>query len=516
MKRFVRWLVVCTAAAILLLTCSFSYPFDSYSITYENDAILSAEAVKYGRTISGANLGIGDFRDPMCVRAAPDGRLLVADTGNHRVVVMDGQYQVQLILQAFERDGGEDSLKEPNGVFVTQDGDIYVADTGNGRILVFSPNGEFLREMPKPESPLFDDNFVYQPTSLVVDSAGRMYVIARNVNEGLMEFDENGEFKGFMGANRVSINAWQVLLRRFSTQEMLDRMEQTVPTEYSGIAIDTDGFIYVTTSTLSDSDIQSVIQSRSKDERYSPIRKLNASGTDVLQREGAFMPVGDTTYVSAVIDSSKPSGPSRLRDICVDESSFYAVLDTNRGHVFKYDDRGNLLFVFGGLSDTNGGFVTPVSLAQLEDRFLILDFGRRCLVEFQMTEYGEKIVDATLLYRNGRYEESRELWENVLQLNGNCETAYIGLGLVEYHDKNYAQAAEYFKRGQDRDNYSKAFSKYRNEVISEHFSEIIACVLILAGAFILLAAFFRLRRKYREIVEGYWSSRHREHPGKRL
>ena len=88
-------------------------------------AVLSAEAVKFGRTITGVDLGIGGFKDPMCVRCAPDGRLLIADTGNHRVVVTDSQYTVQFVLQTFSREGREDSLKEPNGVFVTPEGEIY-------------------------------------------------------------------------------------------------------------------------------------------------------------------------------------------------------------------------------------------------------------------------------------------------------------------------------------------------------------------------------------------------------
>ena len=105
--------------------------------------------------------------------------------------------------------------------------------------------------------------------------------------------------------------------------------------------------------------------------------------------------------------------------------------------------------------------------------------------------------------------ESRQQWESVLTLNGNCETAYIGLGLVEYHDKNYAQAAAYFKLGQDRQNYSKAFSKYRSQVIVDHFGEIAAVLLALAGALLVLAICLRLRRKYREIVDSVMHARRR-------
>ena len=102
MKKRVKRALICAVALVLLVFgCSFSYPSDSYSITYGNDAVLSAEAVKFGRTITGVDLGIGGFKDPMCVRCAPDGRLLIADTGNHRVVVTDSQYTVQFVLQTF-------------------------------------------------------------------------------------------------------------------------------------------------------------------------------------------------------------------------------------------------------------------------------------------------------------------------------------------------------------------------------------------------------------------------------
>lgn len=46
MKKRVKRALICAVALVLLVFgCSFSYPSDSYSITYGNDAVLSAEAV---------------------------------------------------------------------------------------------------------------------------------------------------------------------------------------------------------------------------------------------------------------------------------------------------------------------------------------------------------------------------------------------------------------------------------------------------------------------------------------
>ena len=79
------------------------------------------------------------------------GNLLVADTGNNRVVVLDAEGKVK-----FEIGGEQAGLLAPEGVFVDQNGDIWVADTGNQRIAVFTPEGAFKAEHKKPDSYLPD------------------------------------------------------------------------------------------------------------------------------------------------------------------------------------------------------------------------------------------------------------------------------------------------------------------------------------------------------------------------
>lgn len=464
-----RAVTVAAVLSTMALSCSFSYPFSSYTITDDNETLLAPEAVRHTAVLTGQDLGVGPLDSPMCIRSDLE-RLYIADTGNDRVIIAGKDGTSALTIQTFERQGGgKDSLKEPQGLFVTNGGELYVADTGNNRVLVFDTKGSFIREMPAPESDSLPDGFVYLPKALALDKAGRMYVVAQNVNSGLMEFDENGAFRGYMGANRVRVDFLKVLLRRFSTDEQLKRMIQTVPTEYNSIAVDAEGFLYVTTDTLSDEDITASINSRSSDERNAPIRKLNASGVDVLQRAGSFPPVGDTAYDYYAVHYSQPSGPSKLVDITVDDSFCYAVLDEKRGHVFKYDSRGNLLYEFGGLSETSAGFRAPVSLAQIGDTYYILDSSRNCVVQYEETVYGARISQATADYAAGRYDDARLGWEQVLQLNSNCEIAYTGLGLVKYREKDYKSAMEYFLRGRNRTDYSKAYKKYRTQMLSENF-----------------------------------------------
>jgi len=72
--------------------------------------------------------GSGELSNPMGVAICPDGRIVVADTGNDRLVYYD---QFGTVLRTW----GEGYLKRPCGVEVTKQGDIIVADTGNHRIV---------------------------------------------------------------------------------------------------------------------------------------------------------------------------------------------------------------------------------------------------------------------------------------------------------------------------------------------------------------------------------------------
>ena len=490
--------------SLTLLLCSYSYPFASYSVTDDNEVMLAPEAVRFQRTLTGLNLGAGAFNTPMCIRSSSTGEVYIADTGNSRVLVMDKNDTVRLVLQEFQRtDGTQDRLKEPEGLFITSTGELYVADTGNNRVLVFGTDGTFKKEMPQPKSDSLPAGFVYIPKALALDKAGRMYVVAQNVNSGLMEFDESGTFRGYMGANRVSVDFLKVLLKRFSTKEQIERLSQTVPTEYNNITVDSEGFVYVTTSALPDQSISRAIAGRSQDERNAPIRKLNASGADVLQRAGSFPPVGDTAYDYYTVNYTQPSGPSKLLDITVDEAFSYTVLDGKRGHLFTYDSRGNLLYEFGGMSETNAGFRSPVSLTQVDDVYYILDSGRNCIVKYKETAYGAMISQATADYAAGRYEQARSGWEQVLLQNSSCEIAYNGLGLVKYREKDYQSAMEYFKRGRNRSAYSKSYEQYRTQKLTEHFGWIAGIGGGILGVGLGIVWLRRSRRFWKRLVETY-------------
>jgi tripartite motif-containing protein 71 len=71
---------------------------------------------------------------------APDGRVWVTDTGNHRVVSYDPLLQDPKSIG--KRGSGPGEFTSPVGIAAAPSGAIYVADAGNQRIQVLSPAGE--------------------------------------------------------------------------------------------------------------------------------------------------------------------------------------------------------------------------------------------------------------------------------------------------------------------------------------------------------------------------------------
>ena len=76
-----------------------------------------------------------------------------------------------------------------------------------------------MRWIEKPESDILPPDFQFYPLKLAVDYAERMYVISRGMFEGIMQFDENGGFLGFVGTNKVRLNIADYVWRYFATKE---------------------------------------------------------------------------------------------------------------------------------------------------------------------------------------------------------------------------------------------------------------------------------------------------------
>lgn len=470
-----KWILTLVAASLLWTITSpaaAATPYESYTYDYWKDAVPAPAAYVPVRAITGASLGIGDFLEPSDMHVAASGTIGVLDSGNARVVLLDADWKVKQTIQTFSNDGKEDTFKNPSGIYLSEDDRIYVADTDNNRVVVLSMSGELVKIIEKPQSDVLAADFQFAPLKVTVDKANRVYVVARGVYEGIMQFDENGKFLGYAGTIKVQRNYADYFWRLVSTKAQKAQMTLFIPTEFSNLDMDHKGFVYATN-----------IDVGSKE----PIKRLNPSGEDVLKRFGYHDVAGDLYYRRLV-------GPSKFVDIKVLGSGKYSVLDSTQGRVFTYDDEGNLLYIFGGKGNQVGTFKTPVAIEQSGDQQVVLDRGKGNLVVFAPTAFGKHVNEAIRNHYLGEDGEAVKSWQEVLKLNANYDIAYIGIGKAHLMNKENKEALTYFKLGMDRKDYSVAYKRYRREVMKEHFGTVMS-VLLAAGVALIM---YKLARKWKQ------------------
>lgn len=480
---------ICLVGALLLLgVFAFSAKAESYvSYVYDENMRIVPSPTYYAvaDTIYGADTSGADWENPLDIAASGE-YIALLDNGpggeNSCVYLLDRSFRLIRKIQAFDNNGKPDALSNAQGLFLTEDR-LYVADTGNGRILVFSFDGELLQNFGRPDTELLDTAIKYQPQKIAVDDAGRIYVVAVSINQGLIELESDGSFLRYMGANAVRYNLIEYVWRMFSTDEQLARMDLFIPTEYTNLSIDKKGFLFAINGTSSDSLIESKI-----------VKRLNPKGNNVLKQNGYVPPVGDILNKKIY---------SVMVDVDVHSSGVYALLDSISGRVFLYDPDGNLLSAFAGTGEQEGLTQVPKAICYSGDRLLVVDSFWKAILVYELTPYGETVQAATMLYESGAYEESAMQWRQVLQYNANSDLAYTGIGKVALRTGEYETATTYFRLSEQRLYYSKAYKQYRRQQMGIYFPYVAVVLLVVIAIGLCFKLVKRGKALLRKLSAGY-------------
>lgn len=479
-RKVTVWLLI-----IMLLagntTADADVPDHGYNYSYWREAEPAPYPYINEVEIYGSGLGIGDFNDPQDVYVSGRNHIYIADTSNNRIVHLDETGKLVRVIDSFDNTGKQDTFNKPNGVFVDPGDNVYIADTQNNRVVQLTDEGELLKVFGPPVSSIIPKEFQYFPLKVSVDKTNRLYVVAQGAFEGIMEFDIEGNFRGYIGTNKVRFSPVDLFWKRFSTKEQSSQMQLFLPVEFSNLDMDDRRFIYTVSSEANSPE---------------PIKRINPGGEDILRREGYFDPAGDVSAIH--VDAAKQTaiqnaGSSVFVDVIYDESGMYSALDSKRNRIFTYNNDGNMLYQFGGTGTTSDHFQKPTAIDMLGDRMVVLDGGTNRLVIFRPTRYGSLIREGVKQHYNGKEDQAAKSWEEVLKLNANFDIAYIGIGKALLKKDDNKQAMEYFKNGNNRKYYSQALKRYRTEYMWNNFGTVMTILFLVVAA--VVAGRLYMRRK---------------------
>ena len=198
-------------------TRSYTYNYDFWG-----DVQDSPDAYEVVKVYSSVDLGLDvEMKDPKGLYVNGD-EIYVCDTGNNRIIRLKrsskDRIEVKQIIDQFNATDVEvTTLNSPTDVVISQQGNIFIADSGNSRILKLDKDLNYLMEFNKPDSSVLDAEAGFVPSKIVVDKAERIYCVATGINKGLLKYENDGTFSGFIGATKVSYDFADYLWKKFTT-----------------------------------------------------------------------------------------------------------------------------------------------------------------------------------------------------------------------------------------------------------------------------------------------------------
>ncbi|GEM_PF-373953 len=423
--------------------------YPSYTYNEWDESVSTPDGYDVFATVRSAQAEGGPWKGPQDLCVTDDGRILLADTGNDRILEYDRDWHLKREIREVVIGGQTIPLEGPNGLHVSEEGLLYAALKTSARAVVVdleTLQGTLMIE--NPENALLGDDFTFSPAKIGADNAGRIYILSTGCYSGFLQFSPQGEFMGYYGANKVAVTP-EVLFNYYwksiMTNEQRQNMTSILPVEYSNLFCAPDGFVYATTVATSSPVNQ--------------VKRLNPLGNNTYFARGEKeINFGDEELaVTAQGAASSTLLPTFVDAAVTKDSEFIFAVDRSYGRVFERDRTGNLIAVFGALGNQEGTFRQPVALDILDGNVLVLDTAKNCVMVYAPTDYTRLVHEAVSLYNAGRYESSRTVWNEVLKRNSNATQAYAGVGRALLKENQHEEALTYFRLGDSREEYSQTY-----------------------------------------------------------
>lgn len=522
MKKFSKILIFALIAVMIFgAVQTFALePYDTYTYSIDGEPLKSPQAYGADAVVDALQMGVGKLSSVTNFNSASDivtdneANVYIADKGNNRIVILDKYYSAKAIISEYvDENGVRQTLNQPQGLFVTNpelmsDGSshIYVCDTSNFRVVVFDREYNYVRTIEKPESAVLSQD-AFKPCAIAVDIYGRIFITSTATYEGVIVLSNEGAFTGFIGAQKVTYSLMDMIWRRFQSKEERQSAVKNLAVPYNNITVDNEGFVYVTTNTKDESELSNQYSSiKSKSASYSPVKKLNSAGTEIMKRNGFFDPGGE-------VDILDPMEVSQIIDVSVGKEGSWTILDNKRSRMFTYDQNGNLLFAFGDMGDQlgNGEDFVAMTYQIINDVYylLLLDnstSGFRLTV-YSPTPYYDTIISALKNQNDHNYSESIFYWQDLLTQNNNFDLAYIGIGKALFSQGKYEEAQDMLSAAYETEYHDKAFAEIRKAIIQKYLIWIVIAVIVLAVLIVKFLGYAKKRNKAVSLKVGrktYW------------
>jgi len=169
-----------------------------------------------------------NFVESACIAINSKGHIYVFHRGKHPLMEFDANGK-------FLRNIADDLFVSAHAVRVDADDNIWTTDVGSHVVLKLSPEGRVLLALGRMRIPGDDVAHFNQPTDVVFDGAGNIYVTDGYGNSRVLKFDKYGNFLTGWGMKGSAPGQFDPRTRSLSTANSFTLVTARTPASRSSI-----------------------------------------------------------------------------------------------------------------------------------------------------------------------------------------------------------------------------------------------------------------------------------------